>query len=94
MPALAQTDPTAPPTTQAGATKSVKATLPTLQAVIQDGQQSGAILNQQFVALQQSVSGYTLARVGDDHVVLERAGKYYTIQLDKVSVKQLTEQGQ
>lgn len=94
MPAQAQTDPTAPPMAQGGLSTKSKAVLPSLQAVIQDGQQSGAILNQQFVALKESVSGYTLTRVGYDHVVLERAGKHYKIQLDKVSVKQLTGQGQ
>ncbi|WP_427980885.1 hypothetical protein [Agarivorans sp.] len=94
LPVLAQTDPTAPPAEQRSVNKKSTAVLPSLQAVIQDGQQSGAILNQQFVALKESVSGYTLTRVGHDHVVLARAGKHYKIQLDKVSVKQLTGQGQ
>ncbi len=94
MPVQAQSDPTAPPMAQRGVTNTFITALPKLQAVIQDGQQSGAILNQEFVALQQSVSGYKLTQVADDYVVLERAGKHYKIQLDKVSVKQLTGQGQ
>ncbi|WP_432463819.1 hypothetical protein [Agarivorans sp. QJM3NY_33] len=87
-------DPTAPPR-ELGQT-IVKATLvlPSLQAVIVGGSQTGAVLNQRFVALNQKIDGFSLVRVAQGYVVLVKSNQSYRIQLDTVSVKDSVVQGQ
>lgn len=87
-------DPTAPPNSNKLNNTTKRAALPSLQAIIVGGEQPGAILNQRFVAVNHSISGFTLSRLHQDYVVLARAGKQYRITLDKVSVKRVTVQGQ
>ncbi|MDO6686842.1 MULTISPECIES: hypothetical protein [unclassified Agarivorans] len=88
-------DPTAPPNSRSSTSSATKqVSLPSIQAIIVGGKEPGAILNQRFVGVKQSISGYTLSRVHQDYVVLTRANKQYRIQLDKVSVKRVTGQGQ
>ncbi|UPW18006.1 hypothetical protein M0C34_17495 [Agarivorans sp. TSD2052] len=96
MTAQAETlsDPTAPPRNQAQSKAKSKTYLPSLQAIIVGGEQPGAILNQRFISLKDHISGYSLSEVHQDYVVLVKQNQQYRIQLDKVSVKRITVQGQ
>ena len=80
----ASQDPTAPLGWQAPAKKHTvtKAKLPQLQGIIcSELSACTVILNNVSVERGESVSGYTLADIRDDHVTVTRGGKKWRLEL-------------
>lgn len=86
-------DPTRPPGARAvAAASSEQQSLPSLQAVFV-GEQAGAILNQQYLALGEARNGYRLQRVEADAVVVLFNSQQYRLRLDRVSVIETAPKG-
>src|SRR3989338_10754497 len=93
LPALAG-DPTRPPFAEASAPRQSTATPMQLSMILQEEGRHRAVINGKLVAVSESVGNARVVAINQDHVVLARAGRQFSLHLPIAAVKQSSQGNQ